>query len=189
MSTFKITFDNIKTVEFSNMNKAREAITICAKESGFSMRTVRSKINEALYMACTHHGAPRNQDPKEKKSVNKSLAIMINEDGFKLSSPEIIKQTRQKMSQKLGCPFIINAHTFVSAAERKWKVDFVSDEPHNHSMACNVYQYPMNRRLTDTQRITAVNMIKLFATNNAIVQYFKDIEDILTQSKDITNLR
>jgi hypothetical protein len=109
------TLENISNYEFDTMNDARDAIKQCAKDAGFAMMTIGScKRDGILTMGCKHYGLPRKSkgDDAEADPGN--------------------KETPAARSKKWNCQFRVKSHTRTTGLQKKWVVDYISPEKHNH---------------------------------------------------------
>jgi hypothetical protein len=166
------TFENLSNHEFDNMNDARDAINQCAKDAGFAMTTISSsKRDGILDMGCKHYGAPRK---------SKSDDAEVSSDN---------KDSRKARSKKWNCQYRVKAHTRTTGMQKKWVVDYVSSQKHNHPFPQNIYYYSENRRLDDDQKKMAASLIDSLAANKVVKRHMKEEANVCMTSKDVSNFR
>ena len=194
MNTTTYTFENISGFKFDSMQQLRDAVFECAKMSGFSMYTRSSKeANGKITLACKHHGQPRALEaalPSNAQEVTPGFSVVDGNGQVSASRPSSSVVPRQKLSQRLGCPFKLEGRAIENDfGNRVWEVICTNGIEHNHRIACSELTYPMHRRIAGNEKVQqVVRLVESSATNRTIAGVLSS-SGFPCMPKDIANFK
>ncbi|KAI8138658.1 hypothetical protein BJV82DRAFT_673413 [Fennellomyces sp. T-0311] len=106
--------------QFEDHLVAKKTCVAWAASVGFDLHVHRSNIvgdKRKMELVCRHYSEPRDQT--EKKKSNGQTSVIVDHNGNSTESNK--KQTRNKDSQRFGCPFIMKLRP-LSKDSQQWHV-------------------------------------------------------------------